>query len=130
MQKQISKKAKDSLLNDPDLASAHIGIIIFDPSSKKYLYNYQGDKYFTPASNTKLFTFYAGMKYLQDSLVAARYKVEDGTLMLQATGDPTFLNPDFKKSTVVRFFAAESNKRYCYHYTVCFRIFWSRLVVG
>jgi len=103
MQKQISKKAKDSLLNDPDLASAHIGIIIFDPSSKKYLYNYQGDKYFTPASNTKLFTFYAGMKYLQDSLVAARYKVEDGTLMLQATGDPTFLNPDFKNQPLFDF---------------------------
>lgn len=103
VEKQVSKKAEKSLLNDPNLASAHIGITLFDPLSKKYLYDYHGDKYFIPASNTKLFTLYAGMKYLQDSLIAARYKVEDGTLMLQATGDPTFLHPDFKNQPLFDF---------------------------
>jgi len=103
VQKQIAGKAKDAILNYPDLASANIGITIFDPSVNKYLYNYQGEKSFTPASNTKLFTFYAGMKYLGDSLVAARYKVEDGTLMLQAAGDPTFLHPDFKNQPLLDF---------------------------
>jgi len=103
VQKQISKKALSSMLNNPDLASAHIGISIFDPVAKKYLYNYQGDKNFIPASNTKLFTLYAGMKHLGDSLIAARYKVEDGTLMLQAAGDPTFLHPDFKNQPLLTF---------------------------
>lgn len=107
VQRKISKKAKSSLISYPDLASAHIGISIFDPATKKYLYNYQGDKYFIPASNTKLFTFYAGMRYLEDSLVAARYKVEDGTLMLQATGDPTFLHPDFKNQPLLDFLQQE-----------------------
>ena len=43
------------------------------------------------------------MKYLGDSIVAARYKVEDGTLMVQATGDPTFLHPDFKNQPLLSF---------------------------
>src|SRR5919107_924091 len=70
---------------------------------KKFLYAYDAEKNFIPASNTKLFTLYAGMKYLGDSIVAARYKVEDGTVMLQATGDPTFLHPDFKNQPLLNF---------------------------
>lgn len=103
VQKQIAKRAQKSLLTSPDLASAHIGISIFDPALNRYWYNYQGDKNFIPSSNTKLFTLYAGLKYLGDSLVAARYKVEDGTLTLQATGDPTFLHPDFKSQPLLNF---------------------------
>lgn len=102
-QKQISRQARNTIFNYNDLASANIGICIFDPISKKYLYNYQAEKSFIPASNTKLFTFYAGMKYLGDSIVAARVKVEDGTLMLQASGDPTFLHPDFKNQPLLNF---------------------------
>lgn len=103
MPKQISRQAKNALLDYPGLASAHIGITVFDPASHKYLYNYQADKSFIPASNTKLFTLYAGLKYLDDSLVAARYKVEDGIVILQATGDPTFLHPDFKNQPLLTF---------------------------
>ena len=107
-QKRLSGTAKKSLLNLPELASANIGITIFDPVQGKYLYDYQGEKSFTPASNTKLFTFYAGMKYLGDSIVAARYKVEDGTLMVQAAGDPTFLHPDFKYQPLFDFLNQEA----------------------
>jgi D-alanyl-D-alanine carboxypeptidase/D-alanyl-D-alanine-endopeptidase (penicillin-binding protein 4) len=103
VQKQISKQAEKALINSPDLASAHIGITIFDAGLEKYLFNYQGDKNFIPASNTKLFTLYAGLKYLGDSIVAARYKVEDGIVILQATGDPTFLHPDFKNQPLLTF---------------------------
>ncbi len=102
-QKQIGINAKRNLLGDKNLATAHIGIAVYDPVAGKYLYNYQGEKYFTPASNTKLFTLYAGLKYLPDSLVAARYKVEDETVLLQATGDPTFLHPDFPHQPLLTF---------------------------
>ncbi len=103
VQRQISGKAERTILRSSDVASANIGITILDPVANKYLYNFQGEKSFTPASNTKLFTFYAGMKYLGDSIVAARYKVEDGTLLLQAAGDPTFLHPDFKNQPLLDF---------------------------
>ena len=60
-------------LDNKELRSAHVGVYVYDDSAKKVIADYQSDKYFTPASNTKLFTLYAGMKYLGDSLVGARY---------------------------------------------------------
>jgi len=73
MQKQIGHLAGEDILSNTALQSAHIGISVFDPANNQYLYNYQGDKYFVPASNTKLFSLYAGMKYLGDSLTGIRY---------------------------------------------------------
>lgn len=102
-QKQIAKQAQTSFFSNPDFTPAHLGIAVFDPAKNKFLYSYQGEKYFTPASNTKLFSLYAGLKYLGDSLTAARYKIEDDVLVLQATGDPTFLHPDFKNQPLLKF---------------------------
>src|SRR3954462_9419319 len=65
-QRSINKEADKILLHDATLSHAHMGISIFDPSGNKYLYNYQGDKYFVPASNTKIITCYAALKYLGD----------------------------------------------------------------
>jgi len=101
---EIEKAAGQFLLNDSNLATAHLGISIYDPAEKKYLYNYQGDKYFIPASNTKLLTCYAAMKYLGDSLVGLRYETNNqGGINIQATGDPTFLVVDFKIHPVFDF---------------------------
>lgn len=102
-QRQISKQAHRLIVDTKELAGGHAGISIYDPSAARYLYNYQGDKYFIPASNAKLFTLYAGLKYLEDSIVAARCTVEEGTVIIQATGDPTFLHPDFKKQPLLDF---------------------------
>src|SRR5215217_7755139 len=76
---QIARSARKNVINDPGLQTAHVGISIYEPATGKYLYNYQGDKYFIPASNTKLPTCYAAMKYLGDSLVAARLAIADGS---------------------------------------------------
>ncbi len=97
VQKYIAKTAKSDVLHTKALQAAHVGISIFDPATNKYLYNYQGDKYFVPASNIKLPTCYAAMKYLGDSLVGLRYQiVNDSVISVKSTGDPTFLHPDFK----------------------------------
>src|SRR5215470_10572074 len=73
IQKQISKSATQLVLKDSSLTTAHVGITIFEPATNKYWFNYQGDHYFVPASNTKIPTCYAAMKYLGDSLVGLRY---------------------------------------------------------
>lgn len=106
--KQIAKSAKENVLNDDALKTAHVGISIYEPATGKYWYNYQGDKYFVPASNTKLPTCYAAMKYLGDSLVGLRYKIgawtngveKDTAILAEPTGDPTFLHPYFKSQRV------------------------------
>jgi len=101
---QISRSAKAALLNDPAIATGHIGISIYEPATGKYWYNYNDTKNFIPASNTKLFTLYAGMKYLGDSLTGLRYRTfEDSTIFIYATGDPTFLHPGFKQQPVLDF---------------------------
>src|SRR6476659_4234407 len=91
--KQISKQAKSILINDSAISQGHIGISIYEPATGKYWYNYQAEKYFVPASNTKLFSLYAGMKYLGDSLIGISYTENDSALILRATGDPSFLHP-------------------------------------
>ena len=104
LQKQIAGEAKQDIFSNPDFAPAHIGISIYEPATDKYLYNYQGDKFFVPASNTKLFTCYAAMKYLGDSLVGIRYVDKgNGTIEVEANGDASFLHPDFKNQPVFDF---------------------------
>ncbi len=109
-QKQLSKSAHKNLLDKKELSSAHMGISVFDPESNTFLYNYQAEKVFIPASNTKLFTLYAGMKYLKDSLLAATITLDDGTAIVNATGDPTFLHPDFKNQRLLQFLQQKSIK--------------------
>jgi len=94
--KQISKQADAILLKDSAITKGHIGISIYEPATNTYWYNHNATKYFVPASNTKLFTLYAGMKYLGDSLVAARLEFNKSKVTIYPSGDPTFLNPEFK----------------------------------
>ena len=99
-----SKANQDSLLAAPDLNGAHIGFAVYDAANKNYLYNYQGDKYFIPASNTKIVTCYVAMKFLGDSLLGLRYVDKgNGTVEVEANGDPTFLHPDFKNQPAYDF---------------------------
>ena len=99
--KQIAQSAKVDVLNTKALETAHVGISIFDPAANKYLYNYQGDKYFVPASNIKLPTCYAAMKYLGDSLVGLRYGIpeekwfNENVIVVRPTGDPSFLHQEY-----------------------------------
>lgn len=101
IEKQIAKSAKAAVLDAKALGTAHVGISIFDPATNKYLYNYQGDKYFVPASNTKIPTCYVAMKYLGDSLVAALVLENDTSIILTPTGDPTLLHPEFKNQPLI-----------------------------
>jgi D-alanyl-D-alanine carboxypeptidase/D-alanyl-D-alanine-endopeptidase (penicillin-binding protein 4) len=111
--KQISRSAQQSVINDSSLLNAHIGISIYEPASSKYWYNYNGEKYFVPASNTKIPTCYAAMKYLGDSLVGLRYGLiqeeayDKGLIAIQPTGDPTFLHADFKYQPVFSFLQSQ-----------------------
>ena len=100
--KQISRSA-NILLKDSALVSGHVGISFYEPATGKTWYNHNANKYFIPASNAKLFSLYAGLKYLPDSLPALRYYERNDTSIIQPTGDPTFLHPDFKEQPALIF---------------------------
>jgi len=100
---QITQQQINSFLNDSIIATGHVGISIYEPATGKYLYNHDAEKNFIPSSNVKLFSLYAGMKYLGDSLVGMRYYKTDSTIIITPTGDPTLLHPDFKSQPVFDF---------------------------
>jgi D-alanyl-D-alanine carboxypeptidase/D-alanyl-D-alanine-endopeptidase (penicillin-binding protein 4) len=78
------------------------GIYIYDVNGNKVLFNHNGEKYFTPASNTKIFTLFTGLTMLSDSIPAFKYIVNKDTITIQGTGDPTFLHNYFKDSTALK----------------------------
>jgi len=102
--KRINRPAKEYILNNEAFVSAHTGISIYEPATQKYWYNYQGEKYFVPASNTKLASCYAAMKYLGDSLIGVKYDiVNDSTIVVKGTADPTFMHSDYTTQPVYNF---------------------------
>ena len=71
----------------------HAGFYLLDPAKNQVLEDYQGDKYFTPASNTKILTLYAANMFLEKSLPAFYIAEDSLATYLWPTGNPTFLNP-------------------------------------
>ncbi len=110
--KQINKKAVTILLQDSIIKTGHTGISIYEPATNQYWYNYNADKFFVPASNVKLFTLYAGMKCLGDSIVGARYATSGNDLYITPAADPTFLHPDFDNQPLVRLLQNKGNTIY------------------
>src|SRR5574339_1258862 len=94
IQQKISRSAKQ-VINDSSLLSAHVGISIYEPATGKYWYNYQGDKYFVPASNTKIPACYAAMKYLGENLRGLDFIETDSFLFIRPTADPTVMHRDY-----------------------------------
>jgi len=69
----------------------HIGLFVFDPEGRKTLIDYNSAKYFTPASNTKIFTLLSSLNIIGDSIPALRYISRNDSLIFWGTGDPSFL---------------------------------------
>jgi D-alanyl-D-alanine carboxypeptidase/D-alanyl-D-alanine-endopeptidase (penicillin-binding protein 4) len=74
----------------------HVGFALYDPAKQQMIYGKNADTYFTPASNTKLFTFYAGLKMIPDSIPSLRYVKQGDSLIFWGTGDPSFLQTELK----------------------------------
>ena len=80
------------------------GFVLFDPQSQTILYEQNADRYFTPASNTKILTLYLCTQLLGDSIPALKYISKNDSLIFWGTGDPSLLNPYLSNdSTVLTF---------------------------
>jgi serine-type D-Ala-D-Ala carboxypeptidase/endopeptidase (penicillin-binding protein 4) len=78
--------------------SAFTGYQIIDLQTRKIIAERNADKYFRPASCTKVLTLYTSLELLQDSLIAYRYtNIGPATSIMQAMGDPTTAHPAFER---------------------------------
>ncbi len=91
--KKEQKNLHQQIANSPIFNQGFTGFQIYDPNSKTVLYEQFADKYFTPASNTKIFTFYTAAKILGDSIPAIKYRIQGDSLIFWGTGDPSLFNP-------------------------------------
>ncbi len=79
------------------------GFMVYNPRTKDTVFNHNAERYFTPASNTKILTLFTGLQYLPENIPALKYAVDGDTLIVQGTGDPSFLHPYFEDSTTLNF---------------------------
>jgi D-alanyl-D-alanine carboxypeptidase/D-alanyl-D-alanine-endopeptidase (penicillin-binding protein 4) len=94
---KIRKRKIRKLFKHSAIVKDHFtGFALYDMDTKKMIYELNSDKYFTPASNTKLFTFYTCLKMLGDSIPALKYVTHNDSLIFWGTGDPAFLHTDLK----------------------------------
>jgi len=92
-QQILTKKERKTLhaqiVDSPIFSKSHTGFALYDPVKKDMLYEYDSDKLFTPASNTKIFTLYAALKILGDTIPALQYVTTGDSLIFWGTGDPS-----------------------------------------
>lgn len=87
----ISKKMQKDLQKFSGDAPYFKGITVLNAETGKILIDFNGNKYFTPASNVKLFTLYTAWKTLEDSLASFDYVKTGDSLILRGTANPFFL---------------------------------------
>lgn len=98
-----ARRISRELRTKPIYTDHFMGVALYNPTRQRALIQYNADKLFTPASNTKLFSFYAGLLTLPDLLPALRYVVRNDSLIFWGTGNPLLLHPDLSDTTTLAF---------------------------
>ncbi|MBT8312255.1 MAG: D-alanyl-D-alanine carboxypeptidase [Flavobacteriaceae bacterium] len=113
--KPALRKKSRITLNKEQFGNHFTGIIILDPEKGDTLLTVNSNSYFTPASNTKLFTFYSALQLLPERIPVAHYHYQGDTLVVRGTGDPTQFHPYFQDSTLYRFLKQHPGPIAVYH---------------
>lgn len=106
-----AKTIKKDLVKESQKNTFFKGLVVYNPKTDKVLINYNGNKYFTPASNTKLFTFYAAFRTFKDSVTGLEYINKKDSLIIKGTADPSFLY-GFNDSKILDFLKSKSHNIY------------------
>lgn len=105
------RKIYKDIVKEAEINTFFKGLVVYNPKTDKVLINYNGNKYFTPASNTKLFTFYASFRSFQDSVTGLKYTMRKDSLIIKGTADPSFLY-GFEESKTLDFLKSKSQNIY------------------
>jgi D-alanyl-D-alanine carboxypeptidase/D-alanyl-D-alanine-endopeptidase (penicillin-binding protein 4) len=105
----VSKKIQKELEEQAANNNYFTGVVVYNTKTKKKIIDFQGSKYFTPASNTKLFTFYTAWKTLKDSVVSFEYANVKDSLIIRGAGDPGFLEDTINTNSLDFLRSANAN---------------------
>ncbi|RDY61164.1 D-alanyl-D-alanine carboxypeptidase [Flagellimonas nanhaiensis] len=95
------RKSLDSNLHNSAFQNSLHGLVVLDADTKKTIYDHNGAVYFTPASNVKIATFYSCTQLIPKHVPSLKYLVDQDTLYIEGTGDPTWLHPYFHDTTTI-----------------------------
>ena len=108
---KVSERKLEKLIDQiPAFENAHVAVRV--EKSNKILADFNGSKYMTPASNTKLLTFLGAIQTF-DSLPALEYFVEnDSVIHFKSTGYPLLLHPFYSDTLLFDFLNQEKIWKY------------------
>ena len=92
----------DKTLDTEFYKNQFTGLLVVNSKTKDTIFNHNANKYFSPASNTKIVTLYTALQFLPDSIPAFKYSVDKDTISILGTGDPSFLHNYFMDSTALK----------------------------
>lgn len=110
--KVISRKLTREFKNSEIIQQYRTGFALYDRQKKETIFEKDARTYYTPASNTKLFTLYAGLKIAADSIPSLRYVERGDSLIFWGTGDPSFLHTQLKGVHAFNFLKNSNKKLY------------------
>ncbi|GLR17993.1 D-alanyl-D-alanine carboxypeptidase DacB [Portibacter lacus] len=94
-------KIEQIISNDSIFRNSHTGLLVRDISTNEDIIKIKTDQYFTPASNTKLLTFYTSLNILDDRINGLKVFESADSLIIWGTGDPTFMNHYLKENDFI-----------------------------
>lgn len=111
-----TRKQIETLFTDSEVCNSHFtGFMLYDLDEDEVVYAQNEHLYFSPASNTKLFTLYAALELLGDSIPAIHYQIKGDSLIFWGTGDPTSFREDFDSGKLYSFLKDFPGKLYYSH---------------
>lgn len=113
--KNIVKSGVELKLSEnKNISSSLYGLYVYDPGNKKEIININSEKLFTPASNTKIFTFFTCLNTLKDSIAVLKYYQKNDTILFFGLAYPGFLNPYIKGDTIISGFLKSRKEKLFY----------------
>lgn len=94
MGSSIGKKVYKAV-SEEDFDGHYYGLYIMDAADGTVLYDEGGHNQFTPASVTKLFTYYISQSLLPANMPFVDYVIDSDTAIIWPYGNPEFIHPSF-----------------------------------
>ncbi|THH35521.1 D-alanyl-D-alanine carboxypeptidase/D-alanyl-D-alanine-endopeptidase [Neolewinella litorea] len=107
----------DNLIRwNSSFSEGHTGFSLADLDTGEPIYGYNSERYFVPASNVKLLTYYVAQRELSDAAPALYYHDGGGdTTDIWGTGYPLLLHPSFYTYDTLRGWLADRSGTLIYN---------------